>query len=139
MTKKILVLIFIISSNYAFSQQLFQEFIQGNWKVENKDEYEHWDVLNNQLAKGFAYKLMDEKQLITEYFEFESFKKNSIYTVNVLNQNNGNSVVFVQSKTADVFVFENSKHDFPKRITYQKINENEVLVSLSDGNQKEIS
>lgn len=91
------------------------------------------------MVKGFAYKLIDDKQHITEYFEFENAKKKSIYRVNVLNQNNGNSVVFVQSKMADVFVFENSKHDFPKRITYQKINENEVLVSLSDGNQKEIS
>ena len=48
-------------------------------------------------------------------------------------------ISFKLSKTGDTYTFENPKHDFPKKITYQKISETELFVEVSDGKQKGFS
>jgi hypothetical protein len=59
-----------------------------------------------------------------------------IYTATVLKENQGKGVNFMLTKTDSTFTFENPNHDFPKKIVYQKLNDTEIFVQVSDGKQK---
>ncbi len=53
--KSILTILYFFLSAVAFAQSDFPDFLQGTWKVENKEMYEHWDKLNENSLKGFSY------------------------------------------------------------------------------------
>ncbi len=76
---------------------------------------------------------------ISEYVEITERNNQTIYTAVVINQNQGKEIEFRLTKTGDAFIFENPDHDFPKRISYQKVSDNEMFVSVSDGKQKGFS
>ncbi|MCX2682073.1 DUF6265 family protein [Galbibacter sp. EGI 63066] len=114
----------------------FPEFLQGTWKIENKETYEHWDKLNNNTLKGFSYKIESGQISISEYLDISRNGNETIYTATVLNQNKGRSINFKLTKSDSTYTFENPKHDFPKKIVYQKLSNTEVFVKVSDGNQK---
>jgi len=128
-----------ISCPMTFAQNTFPDFLQGTWKVENEQQYEHWDKLNDQTLQGFSYQLNNGQMQIMEYSQIVRNRKKTIYTASVIDQNQGKSVSFVLSKNDTAFVFENPTHDFPKRIIYQKMTDTEIHVHLSDGNKKSMS
>jgi uncharacterized protein YciI len=134
--KIILSATLIFLSNLVSAQQSFPHFLKGTWKMENKDNYEHWDNLNDQTLKGFSYSIENGQMNVSEYLEISVTGKDVIYTATVLNQNQGKGISFKLSKSDSTFTFENPKHDFPKRIVYQKLNNNEVYVQVTDGKQK---
>jgi uncharacterized protein YciI len=121
---------------FAFAQPAFPDFLQGTWKMENKEIYEHWDKLNDSSMKGFSYKLEDGQMSITEYLNISYIDKDISYTATVPNQNQGKGVNFRLTKADSSFTFENPDHDFPKKIVYQMLNDNEIFVQLSDGVHK---
>ncbi|UYW01898.1 DUF6265 family protein [Flavobacterium agricola] len=137
--KKIVFLFAFIYSAVVFGQQNLPDFLQGNWKVENQNLYEHWDLVNTNLLKGFAYKIDDEKIMVTEYLEIVDANNKMVYTATVLNQNNGQPISFRLTNNKEAYVFYNPTHDFPKQIRYQKITENQVWVHVSDGAKKGFS
>ncbi len=125
--------------NLSVAQTQLPSFLQGTWKMENKEIYEHWDKLNEQTLKGFSYKVKDGQMAVSEYLDI-SLKNNEItYTATVLNQNQGKRIDFKLTKTDSTFIFENPNHDFPKKIVYQKLSETEIFVQVSDGKQKGFS
>jgi uncharacterized protein YciI len=132
-----IIMLFIVS--LIFGQSDFPEFLEGTWKRENKEIYEHWDKLNNLTLKGFSYELNDEQIRITEYLEISKKNNDIIYTATVINQNQGKGIEFKLTKTGSTYTFENPNHDFPKKIVYQKLLETEISVQISDGKQKEFS
>jgi uncharacterized protein YciI len=138
MTKYLTILILLVASS-ASSQSNFPDFLQGTWKMENKEVYEQWDRLNENSLKGFSYSLKNGQMTVSEYLDIYQVKTNIIYTATVLNQNQGKGISFKLTQTGDTYTFENPKHDFPKKITYQKISETELFVEVSDGKQKGFS
>jgi uncharacterized protein YciI len=126
----------LLLSFSSIAQPYLPIFLQGTWKVENKNVYEHWDMLNEKSLKGFSYSIQNEQLVISEYLEIIKNEHDIIYTATVLNQNQGKGIHFTLSKNGNTFTFENPEHDFPKKIVYQMITENEVLVQVSDGKQK---
>lgn len=114
-------------------------FLQGTWKMENKEIYEHWDILNEHSMKGFSYKIKDGKMVISEYLDITLKGDEIIYTASVLNQNEGKGINFKLIKSDTSFIFENPEHDFPKKIVYQKLSGTEIFVQVSDGGQKGFS
>jgi uncharacterized protein YciI len=134
--KYILTLLILFSIKLTFAQSSFPSFLQGTWKMENKEIYEHWDQLNTHSLKGFSYTLKEGKMSISEYLDISSIGKEITYTATVLNQNNGKGIAFKLTKTDSTFTFENPNHDFPKKIVYQKLNDDEMFVQISDGKQK---
>jgi uncharacterized protein YciI len=134
--KYILTLIVLFTAKLAFTQPSFPEFLLGTWKMENKDVYEHWDKLNENTLKGFTYKLKSGQMHISEYLDIRKDKKKIIYSATVLKQNSGKAVDFTCIKTDSTYTFENPHHDFPKKIVYQRLNETEIYVQVSDGKQK---
>ena len=107
--------------------------------MENQDIFEHWDNLNEKNLKGFSYKIKEGQMIISEYLDIYNNKNDVILTASVLNQNQGEPVNFKLTKNDSTFTFENLHHDFPKRIVYQKLNEEEMLVQVSDGKHKSFS
>lgn len=134
--KYLLALLTLFLTNMAFAQSDFPNFLQGTWKIENKEIYEHWDKLNENTLKGISYKLQDGKMAISEYLSIARKEDKTIYTATVLNQNQGKGIDFELTKSDSAITFENPAHDFPKKIVYQKLSETEILVQVSDGKQK---
>jgi uncharacterized protein YciI len=134
--KYILITLMLLIAELSFAQSDFPDFLQGTWKMENKEIYEHWDKLNDYTLKGFSYQLRDGQMTISEYLDISGENKDITYTATVLNQNQGKGINFKLHKTDSTFTFENPYHDFPKRIVYQKLNDTELFVQVSAGSQK---
>ena len=134
--KHILTFLILFVAEETFAQSGFPDFLQGTWKMENKEIYEHWDKLNDNTFKGFSWKLKDGQMTVSEYLDISVIDNEMTYTATVLNQNEGKGVRFKLTKTDSTFTFENPGHDFPKKIVYQKLNDTELFVQVSDGKQK---
>jgi len=78
----------------TYGQPAFPGFLEGTWKTENRDAYEHWDKLNESSLKGFAYKLEDGKIRVTEYLEIGRKNQDVVYTATLVDQNQGEGVDF---------------------------------------------
>lgn len=137
--KYILLLLTLFTNNLASGQISIPSFLQGTWKIENKEHFEHWDQLDNQTLRGFAYKLENGQMKVSEYLDISERDKTILYTATVLNQNNGKGVEFKLIRADSIVIFENPVHDFPKKISYQKLSNNEIFVQVSDGKQKTFS
>ena len=124
-------LIFLISTTLTkVLAQKLPDFLQGTWKVENNETYEHWDKINDNNLKGFSYKTKDGKMVVTEYLEIKRNDKDVIYTATVLNQNQGIGIDFKLTQSDSLYSFENPSHDFPKFIRYQSISENKITATV---------
>jgi len=127
-----LILFFIVQVN---GQPSLPFFLEGTWKAEDKEHFEHWDLLNDGQMKGLAY-IKDSKGMrVSEYLEISSQEGQVVYTASVLNQNNGNAIPFTGALSGGRWVFENMDHDFPKRITYQLVDEVTIEIEISDADQ----
>lgn len=123
----------IILLSTTFTQVFGQKlpgFLQGTWKVENKEIYEHWDKITDNNLKGFSYIMKDGKMVVTEYLEIKRNNEDVIYSATVLNQNQGIGIDFKLIRFDSVYSFENPGHDFPKFIRYQSISENKMKATV---------
>ena len=46
-------------------------FLEGTWRIENSNNYEHWDKLNDKSFQGFSYSLEGGKMVVAEYLNLE--------------------------------------------------------------------
>ncbi|WP_341832083.1 hypothetical protein AACH28_01825 [Sphingobacterium thalpophilum] len=70
--KKILIatLLFCLgTAQTLFSQVSFPSFLEGTWKVDNKEEYEQWDRINEHELKGLSYTLKNGQKIVSEYLK----------------------------------------------------------------------
>lgn len=137
--KYIPTLVILLLAGPVSAQTEFPGFLQGTWKMENKETYEHWDRLNENTMKGFSYTLKDGKIVVSEYLDLDRKRNEVTYTATVLNQNQGKGISFRLAKADSSFVFENPSHDFPKKIVYRKLTDHDVLVQVSGGNRETLS
>lgn len=114
-------------------------FWQGTWKMENREVYEHWDVLNEHSMKGFAYKMDKGQMLITEYLDLSQTNNEITYTATVLRQNQGRGIPFQLSQSGTTWVFENPRHDFPQKIVYTQRSETSMYVKVSGSGSRGFS
>ncbi len=133
-----LILLFLILplTELVSAQSIFPGFLHGTWKMENEEIYEHWDRLNDNILKGFSYNMVNGEITISEYLDISRNGHEIKYTATVLNQNQGKGIDFILSKSDSAYTFENLNHDFPKKIIYKKLTGTEIIVQVSDGNQK---
>lgn len=106
-------------------------FLEGTWKVENKEQYEVWGLTDSKILEGYAYKMKNGHKSITETLSITTENKNLFYNATVPDQNNGITVTFIWNKKNVVaWSFENETHDFPKKIIYNKISDTILEVSV---------
>lgn len=107
------------------------QFLEGTWKIENKESYETWKKVGAAEFEGNAYKIKAEKKAISEYLKIKSNGDQIIYSATVPNQNGGKPIDFVLNKAVkNKFSFENLQHDFPKKIQYTVINKTTLFVEV---------
>lgn len=136
----IVLFILILPTKSVTAQTSFPSFLCGSWKIENKETYEHWDMVNDRCLKGFLYEIKNGHPVILEYLDITDQKGNIAYTATVLNQNGGKPVTFILNQTDSlIYSFENPNHDFPKKIIYQQQSPSRILIKVSNGKQKEFS
>jgi uncharacterized protein YciI len=121
------------------SQLKFPEFLQGTWQVENKEQFEHWDILNQTHLKGYSYHKTNSEFIVEEYIEIKKINTKIIYTAHVINQNNGKGVDFKLTQADSSYVFENKQHYFPKKLIYKKINADKIYVTVGDNKNNRVS
>lgn len=115
-------------------------FLEGTWKMESKENYETWKVINDSEFEGNSYKIRAEKKTITEYLSIKEEEGKIIYTAKVLNQNNAQPIAFVlNNEVKNKISFENLTHDFPKKIQYTKLDETTLFVEVLGENEKGFS
>lgn len=134
--KHLLTYLILLVAGNTSAQSGFPDFLQGTWKVENKEMYERWDSLNGQRLKGFSYEIKGGQMMVSEYLDIQRKHKEVTYTASVINQNKGRDVAFKLMKADSVFSFENPNHDFPKKVVYKRITDTEIHLEVSDGKQK---
>jgi hypothetical protein len=107
-------------------------FLAGNWKVENREDYETWTATDASRMDGYASKIRQGQKIITEYLSIKIVDGNIVYAAIVQGQNNGQPVDFILNpEVTGKYSFENPEHDFPKKIQYTPMGNTAVLVEVS--------
>jgi uncharacterized protein YciI len=126
-----LLIAFLFGSGNLFCQVIFPDFLSGTWKVSGKDNYEHWNATNGPTLRGVGYSMKNGLPSITEYLEIRKEGSTVFLIATVPNQNNGESIRFKLTQDGAKFSFENPDHDFPKKIVYDRLDQDNLQVSLS--------
>ncbi len=107
------------------------DFIIGTWKMEGKEQYEYWELSNSKELMGYSYQVKDNQKIITETLSIKILDNTIIFEATVPDQNEGKTIPFtLNNEIKDYLSFENIDHDFPKKIQYKRINENEIEVTV---------
>lgn len=123
----------LLISSSGISQETLQDlqFLLGSWQVEEKNSYEAWEKVNDSVFSGKSYKLVEGEQKISETITLTNSNGDIIYEPTVPDQNEGRAIPFLLNNTQkELYSFENSKHDFPKKIQYKQLDENTLWVNV---------
>ncbi len=129
LTTLLLTLLFL--SNCTDNNLSELDFMIGTWKMDNKEQYEVWERSNDTMLKGYSYRIKNDQKNITETLTIKLVGGEIIYSATVPDQNEGKTIGFILNSDIQTYLsFENPKHDFPKKIQYKKISENEIEVTV---------
>lgn len=131
---KFMTSIFILWLLFACSASKISrvDFMAGTWKMEGKEQYEVWEPAGNGELTGYSYKLQDNQKIITETLSIKIIDHHIVYEATVPDQNEGKSIPFTLNDDIKEYLsFENIGHDFPKRIQYKRLNDDEIKVTVS--------
>ncbi|GAW97988.1 MULTISPECIES: DUF6265 family protein [Colwellia] len=117
-------------------------WLLGNWNSENSKLKinESWKRISAKTFEGSGYTHSIEKNKIvsSETLRLVEMSGEVFYVAKV--SSNDLPVAFkLTSCTAKTAIFENSLHDFPKKISYQLNKENNITVFVSGENGKGFS
>jgi len=142
--KKFLLILIISSASSAYmafaqqrtwhSQLKKAGWLIGEWKNQTLkgQSVESWKKLNDSTLLGKSYVLRGTDTVSVEHIRLEEHHGNLYYIPTVKNQNEGKPVTFTMTtSSADHFVFENPEHDFPQKITYNRINKDSLVAEIS--------
>lgn len=132
-----LIFLLIFPVPGVFAQ--FPSFLNGTWKRTDKNSYEQWSATENGQLKGVSFRMKDGLPEITEYADLIR-EGSAVYLVaTVPSQNEGKGIRFRLKADGSKYIFENPKHDFPQKIVYEYLNEDNVQISLSGAGEAGVS
>jgi hypothetical protein len=138
----LLVNLFACQNVNAPDHHKFFNKILGEWTLDNRPVIEKWTYIN-KTYKASVMKISGSDKIITEEITILEKEDGVFYAASVKDQNNGEAVLFKLVKISENrAVFENLNHDFPKRITYEFVNENFIKATIegeSEGDKKSIT
>jgi len=112
----------------------------GTWKIEGEDQYEVWETNKNKELIGYSYKFENNEKSLTETLSIKEIDNQTFYEATVPDQNDGKTIRFTLNNDIKAYLsFENLEHDFPKKIQYRRINDNEIEVTVSGDEGKGFS
>jgi hypothetical protein len=113
----------------SLSQHFFER-LPGKWQLENSTTIEKWEK-NGDLFIATVYKQLGKESLVTERIRLTEKGGEIYYEATVRGQNNEKPVPFKLIESGkDRVVFENKIHDFPQKITYRFISDDQLLVTI---------
>lgn len=112
------------------------QVLKGTWKMSSDkgDLYEQWGDANKTSMTGKSYMIKNDKTFIMESVLLHYTHENIFYSPVAYGQNRDQAVDFkLTSSAGNRFVFENSYHDYPKRIVYHFVTNDSLHAWIDDG------
>jgi hypothetical protein len=133
-----MVIMLLAFSYPADNKRIFKKLfaLEGIWKMTTKKGAicEEWKKAGKNYLQNKAYMIKGSDTLITERVALTRTAGGIFYTSTVEDQNNKQPVSFkMVSASANIFIFENREHDFPKRIVYQLLSADSLHAFIDDG------
>ncbi len=125
-------------SGNKFDKLKKMEWLIGSWeqKLPEGTLTETWSRENDSTFSGTSYFIKEKDTIHSESISLTQNKEELLYIPTVIGQNNDEPVTFkLTSEAENTFTFENPTHDYPQKITYKKVNETNLLASISGKQQ----
>nr|WP_315180357.1 DUF6265 family protein [uncultured Flavobacterium sp.] len=109
-------------------------WLLGNWENKSADGNltENWEKLNDSTFQAQSYYIKEKDTVHFESIILQQKGENLTYTATVKGQNNDKPVVFKLTTATDKQVsFENLKHDYPQKISYNQITPDSLVAKIS--------
>ena len=132
------LLMFISCQNKSekkFDKLEKMNWLLGNWENEMPEGVltETWTKENDSTFSGTTYFIINKEDTVhSEAIILKQLNDELFYRPTVKGQNNDEPVDFkLSSESENSFSFENSKHDYPQKIVYKKVNETNLVATIS--------
>jgi hypothetical protein len=147
MKKKTLILLLSISLISCFNSNTNAKITVADWlpgKWENKsidgDLLETWTKLNDSVYYGQSFFIKGKDTLHSEHIQLVQKGENLLYISNIKGQNNDKPVTFIKNDTIEKqLVFENPNNDYPKKISYNPISKDGLIIEISGTQEGKLS
>lgn len=132
----LLLLLTIISCKKAekTSKLIDANWLIGTWENNSKQGNlsEIWLKLNDSIYSGHVFFIKGKDTLHFETIQLKQVDDNLRYSSTVKGQNNDLALEFkLTSETKNKLIFENSKNDYPQKITYKLISKDSLITIIS--------
>ena len=118
----------------TFAQIEKANWLIGEWGNTSKEGVltETWTKQNDSTLTAQAYFIIGKDTVSAESIVLEQKGNDLFYVPTIKNQNKGKSVTFRMTISTDKqLIFENAAHDYPQRITYNKISTDSLVAEIS--------
>lgn len=137
-TTLILLLLVIVSCKNSDSDKFEKikaaNWLLGNWKNKSADGTltENWKKVNDSTFQAESYFIKEKDTLHFESITLQQKGEELTYSAAVKGQNNDKPVAFkLTTATEKQIVFENLKHDYPRKISYTQITADSLVAKIS--------
>lgn len=127
------VTICLLVLNSCDQRQNLLKKIEGNWycSFDSVVLKETWESSGAGQMTGVASKIENGEEKVSEYLELKMQDDKLTYIASVIEQNEGKPIHFKEAATtSNSITFENPEHDFPQYISYQIIDDLNLLVTI---------
>lgn len=117
-------------------------WLLGKWETKTADGNlsENWKKLNDSTFQGESFFIKGKDTLHFESIVLQQKGEELFYNATVKGQNENKAVPFKLTLGNDKqLVFENAKHDYPKKIFYTLIKKDSLVASISGVQQGKTS
>lgn len=133
-------IIFAFCSLPAFSQERSFRWLEGAWRMRDKNVYEVWQYKDGRMF-GKGFEVQGQDTITNEEIQISFFNQSFHFTADVAGDQP--PVNFrITSSDLSSFVAENPQHDFPKVIRYtltKGIDGRDELLATIEGNDRQLS
>ena len=138
-----IVLLALMVSCQNKSEKKFDKIEKLNWLVGSWEQKlpdgiltETWKKENDSTFSGESYFINPKDTVHFEKIKLHQELEELIYSATVVGQNNDETVDFkLTSAIENTFTFENPAHDYPQKIIYKKVNETNLVATISGKQQ----
>ncbi|TRX00978.1 DUF6265 family protein [Flavobacterium gawalongense] len=134
----ILLLLAIVSCKNSESNEKDKikaaSWLLGNWENNSVDGNleETWKKINDSTFQAQSYFIKEKDTLHFETITLQQKGEELTYNAAVKGQNDDKPVSFkLTTATEKELVFENSKHDYPQKISYTQITADSLVAKIS--------